>query len=85
MDDRQIRQAFHAMVTLIALLLPAAIFLCGCSHKVYVPVESVRTDTLYLSLHRDSIHAWHSSRYAPRHHACDSVWRYMIVWCDSKE
>mgnify|MGYP001744258482 CR=1 FL=1 len=28
---------------------------CGCSHKVYVPVESVRTDTLYLS-HRDSIH-----------------------------
>lgn len=28
---------------------------CGCSHKIYVPVESVRTDTLYLS-HRDSIH-----------------------------
>lgn len=28
---------------------------CGCSHKVYVPVESVRIDTLYLS-HRDSIH-----------------------------
>lgn len=55
MDDRQQRQALHAMVTLIALLTMLAIFLCGCSHKVYVPVESVRTDTLYLS-HRDSIH-----------------------------
>lgn len=31
------------------------IILCSCSHKVYVPVESVRTDTLYLS-HRDSVH-----------------------------
>ena len=29
--------------------------LCGCSHKVYVPIESVRTDTMYLS-HRDNIH-----------------------------
>lgn len=55
MDDRQLRQAFHAMVTLIALLTMLVIFLCSCSHKVYVPVESVRTDTLYLS-HRDSIH-----------------------------
>lgn len=55
MDDRQIRQALHAMVTLIALLTMLAIFLCSCSHKVYVPVESVRTDTLYLS-HRDSVH-----------------------------
>lgn len=55
MDDRQIRQALHAMVTLIALLTMLAIFLCSCSHKVYVPVESVCTDTLYLS-HRDSVH-----------------------------
>lgn len=55
MDDRQIRDALRAMVTLIALLTMLAIFLCSCSHKVYVPVESVRTDTLYLS-HRDSIH-----------------------------
>nr|DAX24149.1 MAG TPA: hypothetical protein [Caudoviricetes sp.] len=40
-------------------LLFVAIFfavLCvSCSHRVYVPVQSVRTDTLYLS-HRDSIH-----------------------------
>lgn len=55
MDDRQLRQVLHAMVTLIALLTMLAIFLCSCSHKVYVPVESVRTDTLYLS-HRDSVH-----------------------------
>lgn len=32
-----------------------AVLFTSCSHKVYVPVESVRTDTLYLS-HRDSIH-----------------------------
>lgn len=55
MDDRQIRDALRAMVTLITLLTMLVIFLCSCSHKVYVPVESVRTDTLYLS-HRDSIH-----------------------------
>lgn len=28
---------------------------CGCSHKVYVPVESVRTDTIYMS-RKDSVH-----------------------------
>ena len=55
MDDRQLRQVLHAIVTLIALLMMLVIFLCSCSHKVYVPVESVRTDTLYLS-HRHSIH-----------------------------
>ena len=32
-----------------------AVLFTSCSHKVYVPVESVHTDTLYLS-HRDSIH-----------------------------
>lgn len=43
------------MIIIFALFAMLSLFLCGCSHKVYVPVESVRTDTLYLS-HRDSIH-----------------------------
>ena len=55
MDDRQIREALHVMIIIFALFAMLSLFLCGCSHKVYVPVESVRTDTLYLS-HRDSIH-----------------------------
>ena len=55
MNDRQIRDALHAMIIIFALFAILSLFLCGCSHKVYVPVESVRTDTLYLS-HRDSIH-----------------------------
>ena len=28
---------------------------CGCSHKVYVPVESVHTDTVYMA-RKDSVH-----------------------------
>lgn len=55
MNDRQIRDVLHAMIIIFALFAMLSLFLCGCSHKVYVPVESVRTDTLYLS-HRDSIH-----------------------------
>ena len=55
MDDRQIRDALRAMIVIFALFAMLSLFLCGCSHKVYVPVESVRTDTLYLS-YRDSIH-----------------------------
>ena len=43
------------MIVIFARFAMLSLFLCGCSHKVYVPVESVRTDTLYLS-HRDSIH-----------------------------
>lgn len=55
MNDRQIRDVLHTMIIIFALFAMLSLFLCGCSHKVYVPVESVRTDTLYLS-HRDSIH-----------------------------
>lgn len=55
MDDKQTRDALRAMIVIFALFAMLSLFLCGCSHKVYVPVESVRTDTLYLS-HRDSIH-----------------------------
>ena len=55
MNDRQIRDVLHAMIIIFALFAMLSLFLCGCSHKVYVPVESVRTDTMYLS-HRDSVH-----------------------------
>lgn len=55
MNDRQIRDVLHTMIIIFALFAMLSLFLCGCSHKVYVPVESVRTDTLYLS-HRDSVH-----------------------------
>lgn len=55
MNDRQIRDTLNVMIVIFALFAMLSLFLCGCSHKVYVPVESVRTDTLYLS-HRDSIH-----------------------------
>ena len=55
MNDRQIRDVLHAMIIIFALFAMLSLFLCGCSHKVYVPVERVCTDTLYLS-HRDSVH-----------------------------
>ena len=55
MNDRQIRDVLRAMIVIFALFAMLSLFLCSCSHKVYVPVESVRTDTMYLS-HRDSVH-----------------------------
>lgn len=40
--------AFCAAVLVIALL-------CGCSHRTYVPLQSVRTDTVYMA-RKDSVH-----------------------------
>ena len=42
-------------LAVMAVTLLAIVLLSGCARKVYVPVESVRTDTMYLS-HRDSVH-----------------------------
>ena len=41
--------AFSWLVVFILFLL------CGCSHRTYVPLESVHTDTVYLTRH-DSVH-----------------------------
>lgn len=55
MDDRQERDALHAMIIIFALFAMLFLFLCGCSHRTYVPLQSVRTDTVYMA-RKDSVH-----------------------------
>ncbi|WP_455072288.1 hypothetical protein [Prevotella melaninogenica] len=55
MDDRQERDALRVMIIIFALFAMLSLFLCGCSHKVYVPIESVHTDTIYMA-RKDSVH-----------------------------
>lgn len=55
MDDRQERDVLRVMIIIFALSAMLSLFLCGCSHKVYVPIESVHTDTVYMA-RKDSVH-----------------------------
>ena len=55
MDDRQERDALHVMIIIFALFAMLSLFLCGCSHRTYVPLQSVRTDTVYMA-RKDSVH-----------------------------
>lgn len=43
------------MLTIIGLLAMTALCFTSCSHRVYVPVQSIRTDTIYMS-RKDSVH-----------------------------
>lgn len=55
MDDRQERDALHVMIIIFALFAMLSLFLCGCSHQTYVPLQSIRTDTVYMA-RTDSVH-----------------------------
>ena len=55
MDDRQERDALHVMIIIFALFAMLSLFLCGCSHRTYIPLQSVRTDTVYMA-RKDSVH-----------------------------
>ena len=52
--DKEIRFYVYTMLAIIGLLALTALCFTSCSPKVYVPLKSVRTDTLYLSS-RDSV------------------------------
>lgn len=55
MDDKDIKYYVYSMLILIGLLALTALCLTSCSHRVYVPVQSIRTDTIYMS-RKDSVH-----------------------------
>lgn len=55
MDDKEIRYYVYSMLIIIGLLALTALCLTGCSHRVYVPVQSIRTDTVYMA-RKDSVH-----------------------------
>ena len=55
MEDKEIKYYVYTMLILIGLLALTALCLTSCSHRVYVPVQSMRTDTIYMS-RKDSVH-----------------------------
>lgn len=54
MDDKEIKYYVYSMLIIIGLLALTALCLTSCSHRVYVPVQSIRTDTIYMSK-KDSV------------------------------
>ena len=55
MEDKEIKYYVYTMLIVIGLLALTALCLTSCSHRVYVPVQSIRTDTIYMS-RKDSVH-----------------------------
>lgn len=81
-------------VSITVLLMLAGLLLCGCRSVKYVPVETVRTDTTYISqirvdsvFHRDSVFIEHKGdtvwlekyRYVYKYvQAADTVWHERV-------
>lgn len=55
MEDKEIKYYVYTMLIIIGLLALTALCLTSCSHRVYIPVQSIRTDTIYMS-RKDSVH-----------------------------
>lgn len=55
MEDKEIKYYVYTMLIIIGILAMTALCLTSCSHRVYVPVQSIRTDTVYMS-RKDSVH-----------------------------
>lgn len=55
MDNKEIKYYVYSMLILIGLLALTSLCFTSCSHRVYVPVQSIRTDTIYMS-RKDSVH-----------------------------
>lgn len=55
MEDKEIKYYVYTMLIIIGILAMTALCFTSCSHRVYVPVQSIRTDTIYMS-RKDSVH-----------------------------
>ncbi len=55
MEDKEIKYYVYSMLIIIGLLALAALCFTSCSHRTYVPLQSVRTDTVYMA-RKDSVH-----------------------------
>lgn len=55
MEDKEIKYYVYTMLIIIGLLAMTALCFTSCSHRVYVPLQSVRTDTVYMA-RKDSVH-----------------------------
>ena len=55
MEDKDIKYYVYTMLIIIGLLALTSLCFTSCSHRVYEPVQSIRTDTIYMS-RKDSVH-----------------------------
>ena len=55
MEDKEIKYHVYSMLIVIGLLALTALCFTSCSHRTYIPLQSVRTDTIYMS-RKDSVH-----------------------------
>ena len=55
MEDKEIKYYVYTMLTLIGLLALTALCFTSCSHRAYVPLQNVHTDTVYMA-RKDSVH-----------------------------
>lgn len=55
MEDKDIKYYVYSMLIIIGLLALTSLCFTSCSHRVYVPVQSIRTDTIYMA-RKDSVH-----------------------------
>lgn len=55
MEDKEIKYYVYTMLIIIGLLAMTALCFTSCSHRMYVPVQSIHTDTVYMAK-KDSVH-----------------------------
>lgn len=55
MEDKEIKYYVYSMLIIIGLLALTALCFTSCSHRTYVPLQSVHTDTIYMA-RKDSVH-----------------------------
>lgn len=55
MEDKEIKYYVYSMLIIISLLALTALCFTSCSHRTYVPLQSVHTDTVYMA-RKDSVH-----------------------------
>lgn len=55
MEDKEIKYYVYTMLIIIGILAMTALCFTSCSHRMYVPVQSIRTDTVYMA-RKDSVH-----------------------------
>ena len=54
MKDKEIKYYVYSMLIIIGLLALTALCFTSCSHRAYVPLQSVHTDTVYMA-RKDSV------------------------------
>jgi hypothetical protein len=80
LEERTYSYRSFGICFVVIILFALLSLLCSCSSVKYVPVESVRTDTVYQSkIQRDSVHV-HDSVFVKEWQKGDTVFRDRDRW-----